>query len=66
MTKKNPIPTLGDAELSKLITETREELRKQRFAAAGARPKESNAPRKLRVTIARILTEQTARSQKTT
>lgn len=65
MTKKNPITTLGDAELTKLVTETREKLRMERFAAAGARPKESNAPRKLRVTIARILTEQTARSRKT-
>lgn len=54
--------TLGDAELTKLLTETRATLRDERFAAAGARPKESNAPAKLRKTIARVLTEQHART----
>ena len=51
-----------DQELSGLLSETRAALRAERFAAAGARPKDSNAPRKLRVTIARILTEQWART----
>ncbi len=61
MTKKNTINTLGDAELTKLLIETRATLRMERFAAAGARPKESNAPAKMRKTIARILTEQSRR-----
>lgn len=64
MTKKNTINTLGDAELEKLLTETRATLRTERFAAAGARPKESNAPAKMRKTIARILTEQHVRTRK--
>jgi len=53
--------TTTDQELSKLLADTRAALRTERFAAAGARPKESNAPRKFRKTIARILTEQHAR-----
>lgn len=54
----------ADTELTKLLVETREQLRTERFAAAGARPKDSNSPRKLRVTIARVLTEQSVRSRK--
>lgn len=50
-----------DAELAKLLTDTRAALRTERFAAAGARAKESNAPRKFRAEIARVLTEQHAR-----
>ena len=53
--------TKTDAELSKLLSDTRETLRTERFSAAGARAKESNAPRKHRVTIARVLTEQRTR-----
>ena len=52
MTKKT------DAELSKLLSDTRSELRTERFAAAGARPKDTNSPKKLRAVIARVLTEQ--------
>lgn len=52
MTKKT------DGELTTLLVETRKTLREERFAAAGARPKDSNSPRKLRKTVARILTEQ--------
>ena len=63
MTKKNSMTDKGDAELSKLLVETREQLRTERFAAAGARPKDSNAPRKLRTTIARVLTEQSIRGR---
>jgi len=54
--------TKTDAELAKLLADTRGELRTVRFSAAGARAKDSNAPRKLRVTIARILTEEHART----
>ncbi len=50
-----------DQELVKLLADTRATLRTERFSAAGARAKESNAPMKLRKTIARALTEQRAR-----
>lgn len=53
--------TKTDNELAKLIADTRALLRTERFAAAGARPKDSNSPRKFRTTIARILTEQSRR-----
>ena len=51
-----------DQELLTLLAETRAALRTERFAAAGARPKDSNGPRKLRSTIAQALTEQHART----
>ena len=54
-----------DQELLKLLTDTRAELRTERFAAAGARPKDSNAPAKLRKTVARVLTERRARELRT-
>jgi ribosomal protein L29 len=50
-----------DQELAKLLLETRASLHEVRFAAAGARPKDSDAPKKLRKSIARVLTEQNAR-----
>lgn len=53
--------TITDAELAKLLADTRETLRTERFSAAGARAKDSNSPKKLRAKIARILTEQRAR-----
>ncbi|MBU6388724.1 50S ribosomal protein L29 [Patescibacteria group bacterium] len=59
MTKKT------DAELSKLLADTRAELRTERFSAAGARAKDSNMPKKLRAKIARVLTEQHVRMAKT-
>jgi ribosomal protein L29 len=65
MNKKHSMKEKGDPELDKLLAETRATLRTERFAAAGARPKESNAPAKMRKTIARILTEQHARARKT-
>ncbi len=54
--------TKTDTELTKLLVDTRATLRTERFAAAGARAKESNVPRKLRKVIARVLTEQHSRS----
>ncbi len=62
MAKKDIMTTKTDQELSKLLAETRAELRTERFSAAGARAKDSNAPRKHRAQIARVLTEQHARS----
>jgi len=64
MTKIETMTGKTDQELMKLLMDTRAELRVQRFAAEGARAKESNAPRKLRATVARILTEQHARTFK--
>lgn len=55
--------TKTDQELLTLLKDTRATLRTERFAAVGARAKESNALGKMRKTIARILTEQTARSK---
>lgn len=40
-----------------MLATMREDLRKVRFAAAGARPKNSNEPANLRREIARVLTE---------
>jgi len=65
MAKKNPMAQKTDQELSTLLSDTRQSLRVARFAAAGARPKDSNEPCKLRRTVARILTEQHARARKT-
>lgn len=56
--------TKTDAELIKLLADTREALRVERFSAAGARAKDSNAKGKLRATVARALTEQHARALK--
>lgn len=53
--------TKTDTELSKLLTDTRAELRAERFSAAGARAKDSNVKGQLRTKIARVLTEQHAR-----
>ena len=64
MTKKDTMASKTDMELVKLIALTRNTLRTERFSAAGARAKESNSPRKLRMTIARALTEQRARELK--
>jgi len=50
--------TTTDTELSKLLVDTRTELRAERFAAAGARAKDCNHKSKLRKVIARALTEQ--------
>lgn len=53
--------TKTDQELAKLLADTRAELRTERFSAAGARAKDTNAKGKLRTKIARVLTEQHAR-----
>ncbi len=66
MTKKTSYTDTTNAELAKLLSEKREELRVLRFASAGSRPKDSSEPRKLRKEIARIMTAFSARTQKTT
>ncbi|HRH24191.1 MAG TPA: 50S ribosomal protein L29 [Candidatus Paceibacterota bacterium] len=57
MAKKISLKEKNAGELVKLLGERREELRKLRFEAAGARPKDSNAPAKVKRDIARIMTE---------
>ena len=59
--KKNPLKEMQTTELTKKLAENREELRKLRFAAAGARAKDPSALGKLRKEIARIMTEIRAR-----
>jgi len=66
MTKKDNMTTKTDQELAKLLAETREQLRLERFSAVAARAKDSNAPKKLRANIARVLTEQHMRVLKVT
>jgi ribosomal protein L29 len=61
MAKQEVMTTKTDAELAKLLADTRAELRTVRFAAAGARAKDSDAARKHRATVARVLTEKRSR-----
>lgn len=63
MAKKTTYKETSAEELAKLLAEKREELRKLRFTAAGARPADSNAPKKARHEIARILTELASREK---
>ena len=56
MSKKLSFIDKSAEELTKLLGEKREELRKLRFEAAGARPKDTNAPANIRKDIARIMT----------
>lgn len=57
MAKIEVMTTKTEQELVKLLADSRAALRIERFAAAGARAKDSNAPKNLRAVIARILTE---------
>ncbi len=56
MTKKTLYKDKSAEDLTTLLSEKRETLRKLRFEAAGARPKDSAAPKKARKEIARIMT----------
>ncbi len=62
-TKKTTFKDKSVEELTKMLKEKREELRTLRFAAAGSRAKDSNAPAKARQEIARVLTELAVRSK---
>ena len=55
--------TKTDTELMKLLSDTRETLRTERFSAAGARAKNPNHLGQMRKIVARVLTEQTARAK---
>jgi ribosomal protein L29 len=59
--KKNPLKEKTPAELAKLLGEKREEQRALRFATLGARPKDPDAPKKLRKEIAQVMFEISAR-----
>lgn len=65
MAKKTTLKDTSVVDLKKSLADAREELRKLRFEAAGARPKDSNAVSKTRKEIARILTELTVRAKVT-
>lgn len=56
MAKKTDYKGMDAKELSKKLADAREELRKLRFEQAGARPKDTNSPKKTRREIARMLT----------
>lgn len=56
MAKKLSYKDTSAEDLNKKLGEKREELRKLRFEAAGARPKDASAPKKTRKEIARIMT----------
>ncbi len=63
MAKKQNMKSLSETELTKLLADTRKDLREHRFAAAGARPKDTNSLKKARRQIARALTELTGRAK---
>ena len=63
MTKKDTMTTKTDTELVKLLADTRETLRTERFSAAGARAKNPNHLGQMRKIVARVLTEQTSRTR---
>ena len=61
MAKKEDMTKKTDGELLALLTETRATLREERFAAAGARPKDPSAAGRMKKVVARVLTEQRKR-----
>lgn len=65
MAKKDDITKKTDAEVAKLVADTRAQIRTERFTAAGARPKDPSAARRLRKVVARALTERSARERAT-
>lgn len=65
MTKKDTMKTRTDQELIKLLSDTRETLRTERFSAAGARAKNPNHLGQMRKIVARVLTEQSVRARAT-
>lgn len=54
----------NEAELTKLVAEKREELRKLRFGVAGSTMRNVHAGKNLRREVAQILTELTSRNAK--
>lgn len=60
MAKKTSFKDMKAEEITKVLTEKREQLRSLRFTAAGGRAKDATEAAKVRKDIARLLTEQTA------
>jgi ribosomal protein L29 len=56
MKNKTNFTEKNDSQLMELLAQKREELRKLRFEAAGARTKDTSSAKKLRADVARILT----------
>jgi ribosomal protein L29 len=65
MAKKLNLTEKSAEDLTKLLVEKREELRKLRFSMVSRSVKDSSEPRQLRADIARIMTEMGARAKKT-
>jgi len=63
MAKKESLKDKNINQLMDELAKKRDELRNFRFSAAGARPKDSAAPKKTRAEIARIMTELHVRSE---
>lgn len=61
--KKETFSKITEADLTKLLTTKREEVRKLRFDMAGSRGKNTKAITALRKGVARILTELSARTR---
>lgn len=61
MSKKNSLKDHSVADLNKLVANKREELRALRFSVAGSKNRNVKQGRTLRKSIARALTELTAR-----
>ncbi len=62
MTKKEDMKNKTDQELAAFVADTAKALRGERFASAGARPKDPSAAGKFRKSIARAKTELRART----
>lgn len=65
MPKKIDIKEKSAEDLTKLLGEKREELRKLRFSTVSRSVKDTSEPKQLRADIARLLTELSARAKKT-
>ena len=61
MAKKIDLKEKKVEELKEMLVKAREDLREVRFAATGARTKDTSAHRNTQKSIARLLTELTAR-----
>lgn len=61
--KAKDIRTKSEADLKKLVTEQREQLRSFRFGESGSRTRNVRAGRGLRKTVARALGELAQRSK---
>ncbi len=57
MAKKTPLTEKNRTELTSMLVEMRSDLRASRFAAAGSRPKDTDAHARIRKEIARVLYE---------